>query len=102
MAAGRKPRTLRKTTQLLAVSADGRVMQLSAWEFDALRMSPVTKVGRGICSSTDCENRAVFLTKRGRRWWGLCTDHAQLYAADQTYWSPGMEQAYEHREGKAD
>ena len=77
-------------TKLVVLAADGSVMELRRYEFDPLHMDCNTKVGKGLCSSTSCENRAVFLTKRGRRWWGLCSSCAQVYANGVGYWSPGM------------
>lgn len=86
--AGRR-RALRNGLQLLAVAADGTVMELYRYEA-GWHLSPTTKAGRGICSATLCEDRAAFLTKRSGRDWALCWSHAQVYAAGQNYWTPGL------------
>lgn len=81
--------TARVRPQLLAVAADGTVMELyryvGGWHLD-----PTTKVGRGVCSATGCEEAASYMTRRSERWWGMCQGHAQVYAADSAYWTPGM------------
>lgn len=75
--------------KLVAITADGREMPLEMYRPDPLVLDPTTKVGRGLCSATACEERAVYLARRPRLW-GLCTVHAQVYESGNGYWTPGM------------